>query len=288
MINTPIELDPDPEPDIRRSSSYHHSPPSPRTAPTTSNNQLPDSHHDGIPDPRIERPGAKRPLDDDTHRAKAVGGDAGAASAGQTEMNPSPPSILLDAQASTLRPNGLGPDVPVSRPTSNRPKVRDFAAQTANAAKSINIAEPLRRATEHLGRVVPAKREGPIDAPGGIPASLVYRPREVGMSNPRNAAGQAPGTGGPADVGSGIGGDEPPVPKKKKKLPSPTLKESIKVSQYHIMASADLCRTRSRDARSSGSSRCYSPYHGRCTSRTKTPWPSSSPRSCASCRSPVV
>lgn len=142
MVQTPVEYDPDPEPDIRRLSSsqqyqhnYQESTQAPDRALSTPHTHF-DTHH-GVSNPRIERAdgGGGGDNDDDEKWSNQT-----------TNVNRTPsdkpyPAIVADKLESDAA------DLPVSRSSSKRPKARDFAVT--------NIAAPIRRATEKL---VPAKR----------------------------------------------------------------------------------------------------------------------------------
>jgi hypothetical protein len=181
MIQAPIDYEPDPEPDIRRFSSSNQPP---QEQPRSQSAYLDTDNHHGVPDPQIERPQPAHPAshapDAPVYDEKSTEYAAGA------DVTPSSTADSINQEKAAIAPNNL--DVPVTRPTSNRPKVRDFAVN--------NIAQPIRRATEKL---VPAKRDGPPDVAFALPPDL---PRREG--SPNSAARR-----------------------EKRKLPSPTYKESF-------------------------------------------------------------
>lgn len=153
MVQTPVEYDPDPEPDIRRFSSsqqqFNNNQDPTFPAPDRALSTPPTAHFDtqhGVPDSRIERrppilhvPQAGRPNHGD--------GDDDEKSSDQTaHVNPTPNDKQYPATVGDKLESDAA-DLPVSRSSSKRPKARDFAVT--------NIAAPIRRATEKL---VPAKR----------------------------------------------------------------------------------------------------------------------------------
>ena len=217
MINTPVEPDPDPEPDIRRFSSLpDHQTGTNRPNTNTSNRDntyitdttaavTPTSDH-GVSNTRIGNTSTHTTAqhaninDTDTlvvprHAQRSVSFEKRAetenpiVTSGDDINSIQPPpdraqptaqdqlrrtqsqiqgDVDVDAQGNPIhgiflahihgQTHGDGSDILVSRPSSNRPKVRDFAA--------INIAQPIHRATGQLERLVPAKRDGPLDIQG--------------------------------------------------------------------------------------------------------------------------
>lgn len=159
MIQTPLELDQDPEPDIRRLPSSQlqqtdtNSPSDPSDTLSTDTHATKINH--GDPNTRFN------------HSQGGSGGKMYDEKSTEYILNPSV-SNIDDNEKPATADLASGPDVSVSRPTSNRPKVRDFAVA--------NIAQPIRRATEKL---VPAKRDGP-------PVAFALPPNRPGTPNSAN------------------------------------------------------------------------------------------------------
>lgn len=206
MIQTPIETEPEPEPDIRRFSSSNHSntPATTTTADTPIeqiSNQPRDKHH-GDSNPRLERPQPIHPHPNPNLRQ--VYDEKSTEYLTSTDVTRASTGDSIDREKAALdnTPRQESHDVPVSRPTSNRPKARDFAVA--------NITQPIRRATEKL---VPAKRDGPPDVAFALPP----HPRRVGSPDSAAAAQRA-----------------------KRQMPAPGFKQSLVVGHTHIVA-LDSC-----------------------------------------------
>jgi hypothetical protein len=182
MIQTPIELDQDPEPDIRRLPSSLHNHIDPETSlnhqpdRSTPESPISDLHAQTLDHGELE-PRNDVSLHAQFHRER---GTNIATSEKSTEYLVNP-STTIDNEKHVL---GLasGPDVQISRPTSNRPKVRDFAVA--------NIAQPIKRATEKL---VPAKRDGPPDVSFGLPPNRPGTPHSAGAQRRERNALPNPG-----------------------------------------------------------------------------------------------
>jgi hypothetical protein len=162
MIQTPIEVDQDPEPDIRRFSSSipNNQPPTPANTLSPSTQY---TNQDGIPNSRIDRssynPSITRSDVDEKH---ADSYDVRSA----TDMNRT--SIPGDSR------DKVEIDVLESRSLSKMPKVRDFAVT--------NIADPIRRATEKL---VPARRDGSLEVAFALPPDRPGTPRPRVRAQPK-------------------------------------------------------------------------------------------------------
>jgi len=159
MIQAPIEVDQDPEPDIRRFSS---STSNQQQEPLTNTSSPQYTHQHGVSNSRIDRshysPSIARSDYDEKH------GDSHDVRS-TTDMNRTPHGELRDK---------LEIDVPVSRSSSKRPKVRDFAVT--------NITDPIRRATEKL---VPARRDGSPEVAFALPPDRPGTPRQRIRAQPK-------------------------------------------------------------------------------------------------------
>ena len=157
MIQAPIEVDQDPEPDIRRfSSSSINNPQGPNNPPSTALSPASQHTHHGVPNSRIDRsphpPSIIRSDYDEKHA-----GDYDVRSA--SDLNPTPPS--------GDKHDKIESDVPVSRSSSKKPKVRDFAVSS--------LTVPIRRATEKL---VPTRRNGSPEVAFALPPDRPGTPRQ--------------------------------------------------------------------------------------------------------------
>jgi len=155
MIQTPIELDQDPEPDIRRfSPSTYHQPHQESPNTTLSPDHQHILHH-GVSDSRIDR---------SFHSPSVTRSDYNEKPDAAHDIHSATDVTCTTADGD--KRDKLEIDVPVSRSSSKRPKVRDFAVT--------NITDPIRRATEKL---VPARRDGSPEVAFALPPDRPGTPR---------------------------------------------------------------------------------------------------------------